>query len=667
MAGLLVLALVALALVPDGARAETGPQWDESNQIVLTPGAIEAIGSYKCSRWPDGSPQKLSLLNNEYEIYGICLSRTATAASYRLHFGPEESAVVNASWLRSLRWETSSGETIVADTHQCTHLRACNNYVSLYGSAAASTDLSPTATLAASITHPNSSNVPLCAEKNYSSYDQTFSRTRNYRNYGFSCMSEAGFNGLLSGESTTLTLTAYPEDFGTSANVSADDDPPQNLEIDRSDSGTSATLEWSFQDKYPRQYQIERQRAVVVGSGSLSRIEYGEDVNFFVDASIAGLDNYVDDTVRPQFSYQYRVRARGVSLTAWGDWSSYTLSGGLEETHVNPPTNLRLSREHDNSEVTISWTAPIGDFDSYTLQRQELVIVESSTIFANAVTLDGNNWLPGSTTTFTDSSILPGNTYEYRVAAVKADGVGEYTDWTRSSPVQTSLGDAPQNFRFLDDSTHRHLADRREFWMTWDPMDGADEYEVGVLEHHLGIDRQSSDHLIVSDPTVFRTAFGRVELRVRGRKHDTVLCGPGADDYCYTAWTPWYEVQFYPKLRQKGVPTPIPDASIDEFQADVNELLDSTLDQSGVDVDPSIAVQFAVLVGSAVLATASVVAGWKRGMRPLGVGMGFSVLIISLYLAYRLLGIPAAWPIGAQTLVAIPGVVAFARQIGAFR
>ena len=136
--------------------------------------------------------------------------------------------------------------------------------------------------------------------------------------------------------------------------------------------------------------------------------------------------------------------------------------------------------------MTISWTAPIGDFDSYTLQRQELVIVESSTIFANAVTLDGNNWLPGSTTTFTDSSILPGNTYEYRVAAVKADGVGEYTDWTRSSPVQTSLGDAPQNFRFLDDSTHRHLADRREFWMTWDPMDGADEYEVGVLEHHSG-------------------------------------------------------------------------------------------------------------------------------------------------------------------------------------
>ena len=120
-------------------------------------------------------------------------------------------------------------------------------------------------------------------------------------------------------------------------------------------------------------------------------------------------------------------------------------------------------------------------------------------------------------------------------------------------------------------------------------------------------------------------------------------------------------MQFYPKLRQKGVPTPIPDTSIDEFQADVNELLDSTLDQSGVDVDPSIAVQFAVLVGSAVLATASVVAGWKRGMRPLGVGMGFSVLIISLYLAYRLLGIPAAWPIGAQALVAIPGVVAFAR------
>ena len=54
-------------------------------------------------------------------------------------------------------------------------------------------------------------------------------------------------------------------------------------------------------------------------------------------------------------------------------------------------------------------------------------------------------------------------------------------------------------------------------------------------------------------------------------------------------------------------------------------------------------------------------------MRPLGVGMAFSVVVISLYLGYVLLGIPAAWPIGAQSLIAIPGLIAFARQLGAFR
>ena len=169
-------------------------------------------------------------------------------------------------------------------------------------------------------------------------------------------------------------------------------------------------------------------------------------------------------------------------------------------------------------------------------------------------------------------------------------------------------------------------------------------------------------------PPYFHTAYGRVEISVRARKKDDALCGSGANDRCHTEWTGGYPVQFTPAVRyQEGLPTPMPDASINEFQEDVDELLNTTLDQSGVDVDPSIAVQFAVLVGTAVLAVVCVVAGWKRGMRPLGVGMGFSVSVISLYLGYRLLGIPAAWPIGAQTIIAIPGIIAFARQMGAFR
>jgi len=208
--------------------------------------------------------------------------------------------------------------------------------------------------------------------------------------------------------------------------------------------------------------------------------------------------------------------------------------------------------------------------------------------------------------------------------------------------------------------------------MRWDEVDGADDYEVEVRVYDSAGDR-SLERYVYTDPSYFRTAFGRVEMRTRGRLlTNDGLCGdgdgsdePGED--CHTEWTGWYGVGFSPKVAPEPGATPLPDTSIEEFQDDVDALVNQTLDQSGVDVDPSVAVQFAVLVGTAVVATGSIVAGWKRGMRPLGVGMAFSVMVVSLYLAHRLLGIPVAWPIGAQALIVIPGLVAFARQAGAFR
>ena len=318
----------------------------------------------------------------------------------------------------------------------------------------------------------------------------------------------------------------------------------------------------------------------------------------------------------------------------------------------------------------LRWAAPDGVFNGFAVQRQEMVIVQGSTIFANAVTLADD--LASGTLTYTDTSIAPGRTYEYRVAATQDGKVGDYTEWARVTPFDSGLGDAPGNFRYVEDSTARLLPDRREYWIAWDEVPGADEYEVQIRVYDATGGR-ATETRVVSAPAYFRTAYGLTELRVRGRRSDALLCGSGAGDYCESEWTGWYQVQFSPTLVREAGPAPGPgaapdtDTSIDEFQADVDRLLDSTLDQSGVDVDPSVAVQFAVLVGASILAIASVVAGWKRGMKPLGVGMAFSSFVISLYVAHRLLGIPAAWPIGAQAIVAIPGVVAFARQLGAFR
>ena len=350
----------------------------------------------------------------------------------------------------------------------------------------------------------------------------------------------------------------------------------------------------------------------------------------------------------------------------WGNWSAYIISVGEPDLDLDAPGNFEVSRAFDNTEVVLGWTAPSGNYDGFAVQRQVLVIVEGSTIFANTTTLADD--LSASTLTYTDGSIAPGRTYEYRVAATQDGIVGDYTEWSRATPFDSSLGVAPGNFRVAADDRARTLADRREFRMRWDEVAGADDYEVDVLDHGTG----GMETRIVSDPSYFVTAYGRVSLRVRGHRSDDALCGDGdgsleTGEDCYTDWTGWDALGFVPRVTQPGVATPVPAASIDDFRGDVNELLDSTLDQSGVDVDPGIAIQFAVLVGTVMVASVSVWAGWRKGMRPLGVGMAFSVVVISLYLGYVLLGIPAAWPIGAQSLIAIPGLIAFARQLGAFR
>ena len=78
-------------------------------------------------------------------------------------------------------------------------------------------------------------------------------------------------------------------------------------------------------------------------------------------------------------------------------------------------------------------------------------------------------------------------------------------------------------------------------------------------------------------------------------------------------------------------------------------------------------IQFVVVVAAVVVAGLSVALSWRRGMAPLGVGMGAASLILILFTGYRLFGIPLAWPVAAQVLVAVTGIYALVRQFGVFR
>ena len=631
LAALLLLAAL-LAALPGAASAQTPPTWDEDGVLELTPpNTIENIGGYRCARWDAGAPSTdLTYLNFTAPLYGICAGVTTVLYLY-LYFAPDVDQVrLRDTDFSSLRFKVgaSTGAAYLFDPI------------------------------------PSTGGFD---EENTTFADQT---TLRVKTPAYTLCSNSNVicnvNAILAtGDTATI-------EFAVSGDLLLQGTPgtPDMVTATRNSDYSEATLTWNLFDPVSK-YEIHRRTAVTVQVGDSVRIEYGDGVFFSIDGTIEGVDTYVDDTVDPDKTYQYRVRARGA---AWSSWSAYVFSGMKPWLDLDAPANVELSRTHENSQVTVSWTAPEGDFDNYTLQRQELAVVEGSTIFANAVTLGGAGWLPGNTTTYTDDSFLPGRTYEYRVAAVKDGLIGDYSDWSRSSPVQTSLGVAPENFRFVSGNGSRLLDRRREFWMRWDEVDGADDYEVGVLVYNVATGGQAMENYIVTDPTYFRTSYGRVEVRVRGRKSDDTLCGDSdgtveTGEDCYSEWTGWYGVNFTPKATVAAPPLvdDTADASIMELRADTEEVIESSLAAAGAPVDAGLVVQFLTLVAATVIGGISVALGWRLGMAPLGVGMGAAIAILILFTGYRLFGVPLAWPVSIQAALAVAGLFAAVRQTGVFR
>ena len=454
----------------------------------------------------------------------------------------------------------------------------------------------------------------------------------------------------------TITLTAP---------ATSDPSTPEDVEVSRNEDYTEATLAWE-NDAYTEEYEVGRLAAVVVQAGDASRIEYGDPVTFTVPGTVAWVTEYTD-TVAPETVYQYRIRAMGRNDATWSTWTSYVFSGAQRQAaDLAAPANFRLTR--GDEDVVISWTDPGGTFTDYTLQREELITHDGSALFSNRVTL-GSPWLTGASTTYTDATIFPGRTYQYRVAAVNNDQVGEYSDWSRAAPVDTSLGSPPANFR-LASAEGRILGDRREFWTRWDPVLGADDYEVQVLAHTLPpLSAQSAESFVVTDNAFFRTGYARTDVRVRARKQDSALCGSGSDDYCLTGWSAWATAIFTPDVEAEIPPEPddASDTSLEELRTDTEEIFEEVIAPLGADVDGTVVIEILSVAVALGLAGLSLSLSWRRGMAPIGVGMGAAILVLVLLTSHRLYGIPLSMAIGAQVIVGVLGIIALVRQLGVLR
>jgi fibronectin type 3 domain-containing protein len=106
----------------------------------------------------------------------------------------------------------------------------------------------------------------------------------------------------------------------------------------------------------------------------------------------------VDDTVQPNTTYWYRVLAKNAGGGAWSAASSVTTGPGAPGT---PTVSYVLARS-----VTLGWAAPASGADSYVVERASA----SGTDWANVGTTVALTW--------TDATVAPDTSYQYRVRGV---------------------------------------------------------------------------------------------------------------------------------------------------------------------------------------------------------------------------------------------------------
>ena len=395
-----------------------------------------------------------------------------------------------------------------------------------------------------------------------------------------------------------------------------------------------------------------------LGGTDASKYDIDEDSGQITVASGADLDYEADpsDSVTVTATDPY-----GASDTAI---VSITITDVNVAGDLRAPPNVQVIRSPDNMSVTVSWSAQEEGADNYTVQRQELTQQPSSSFFANTLTVSSG--LSGSTLSYVDDSILSGRTYEYRVAAIKDEVVGEYSDWFRTTPYETTYSDAPENLRSKD-GTERD--GRREYWLQWDEVDGSSDYEleVSVASPATGT-KALRQGIIVTDPTYFYTAYSRAHFRVRGRKQDADLCGPGAADRCYTGWTAWFPVAYTAPVRvdlPSELMTPVaPDAKTMEMRSALEGVVDLGTGQAGFSVAAAGIVDAMVLAGSVIVGVVAFSAARQRNLGAPGMGVALSQFISCLWLGYIMVGSPIGWPIIASIVLFVGGAVSGLRVAG---
>jgi formylglycine-generating enzyme required for sulfatase activity len=179
---------------------------------------------------------------------------------------------------------------------------------------------------------------------------------------------------------------------------------------------TIATFVWNDNSIGEEKFEIERKL-----SSEANFIKVGE-----VTGSATATKSWTDTNLTQDLTYDYRVKAvRGSFeseyLTKTGYLNNFLAPENLTSTFVN------------YTSVTLNWSDSYIGEDKFEIERK----LSSESTYIKIGEVSGSET---STKTYTDSTIEPNQTYNYRVRIVDGAAYSDYANVTYANPIQTPTG-----------------------------------------------------------------------------------------------------------------------------------------------------------------------------------------------------------------------------------
>ena len=169
---------------------------------------------------------------------------------------------------------------------------------------------------------------------------------------------------------------------------------------------------------------------------AMFEVERSLDDVYFVFAGVSAQDKpeYIDYPLDPVTKYYYRVRAMNYAGVSTYSYVAYAVT----LPSLGRPSNLTAAAVSKN-QIDLSWRDNASDEDGFAIERSS-----SGQIIFKEVARVGKD-----VTKYSDSTLSPYKTYDYRVRAYRNDGWNsEYSNWVyATTPSGEQLPWAPSNLR----------------------------------------------------------------------------------------------------------------------------------------------------------------------------------------------------------------------------